>query len=58
MIIQEQDSSIKNLEKKLEELRVVNDEMKANFLDQLKNEKNGKTTFTFIVCICLCCKKI
>ncbi|XP_060834763.1 uncharacterized protein LOC132917839 [Rhopalosiphum padi] len=38
-IIQEQNSSIKNLEKQLEELHLESDKMKANLLDQLKNEK-------------------
>uniref|UniRef100_A0A2H8TVK4 Protein CIP2A n=1 Tax=Melanaphis sacchari TaxID=742174 RepID=A0A2H8TVK4_9HEMI len=38
-IIQEQNTSIKNLEKQLEELRLESDEMKADLLNQLKNEK-------------------
>ncbi|XP_060862831.1 uncharacterized protein LOC132939589 isoform X2 [Metopolophium dirhodum] len=38
-IIEEQNSSIKNLEKQLEELCLESNKMKADLLDQLKNEK-------------------
>ncbi|XP_003247737.1 uncharacterized protein LOC100576041 [Acyrthosiphon pisum] len=38
-IIEEQNSSIKNLEKQLEELRLESNKMKDDLLDQLKNEK-------------------
>lgn len=40
-IIQEQDTTIKNLENQLEQLHIDKNEMKTNLLDQLQNEKTG-----------------